>query len=650
MSALFSRTPEDGSACHVNNHLPADARTPGPIHSPTKKRANDTTQRDPRVASQLQQRPASGRLQLSERESIFAENYHHDDHGGSELSQQPQTAQGPQRASRMKTDLESMATSPVQTLEIQRPLTSSGAQSFFEPLDIFLFGGDAGESSGRNTMSMETQPQSRDAAIPPLATSKSLSDHILALPPFTSPSESPRERPSTPRTQSTFDLAPRASQTSDERLNYRSWREGLPIYGGRIMGQTESAGDETTVDSRIEATLPRTEQPNNARSRKASYMLGVFKEIEAGKKDGKAEQPQLSDKQVRDGPSARSESRRRGKRRPCIIHVTPELTRIPGRPTSPIQENSAPSNTSLPVPLDLEQARPSVYKEADKAPKFPPSIHPQTLGVRHERPGMFRRSTSDDARSVARSPARSQAQFEQTRAYSTKHKPVASSLHTQEERPNSGSDEESDNADKETISSAVYYPHHAIDQPHRPQPPVLSRSRSLSSVKAIADDRDHPEAHLRPSASTSRTESLQSQAEPEIELSIHSDHESQRLHGGLSLTNKSTLDKDKDQHYAASDSGLSVSDSEFDPSESEDTAFGGAETPKAAGMFRKSHELSQGAPQAIDLKPYPHQVGGHTSLYRFSRRAVCKKINNRENKFYETVERHHPDLLEVMPR
>ncbi|KAJ2895097.1 Inositol hexakisphosphate kinase 1 [Zalerion maritima] len=53
---------------------------------------------------------------------------------------------------------------------------------------------------------------------------------------------------------------------------------------------------------------------------------------------------------------------------------------------------------------------------------------------------------------------------------------------------------------------------------------------------------------------------------------------------------------------------------------------------------------------AIELIPYKHQVGGHTTIWRFSRRAVCKKLNNRENEFYETIERYHRDLLPFLPR
>ncbi|RPB19627.1 SAICAR synthase-like protein [Terfezia boudieri ATCC MYA-4762] len=53
---------------------------------------------------------------------------------------------------------------------------------------------------------------------------------------------------------------------------------------------------------------------------------------------------------------------------------------------------------------------------------------------------------------------------------------------------------------------------------------------------------------------------------------------------------------------------------------------------------------------AVELKPYNHQVGGHTALFRFSRRAVCKSLSNRENEFYEAIETRHPSLLKFLPK
>lgn len=63
------------------------------------------------------------------------------------------------------------------------------------------------------------------------------------------------------------------------------------------------------------------------------------------------------------------------------------------------------------------------------------------------------------------------------------------------------------------------------------------------------------------------------------------------------------------------------------------------------------HQLAPEQPlDAIELIPYRHQVGGHTTLWRFSKRAVCKQLNNRENEFYEKIERYHRDLLPFLPR
>ena len=51
----------------------------------------------------------------------------------------------------------------------------------------------------------------------------------------------------------------------------------------------------------------------------------------------------------------------------------------------------------------------------------------------------------------------------------------------------------------------------------------------------------------------------------------------------------------------------------------------------------------------VVLEPYKHQVGGHSTIFRFSKRAVCKQLNNRENEFYERIEQRHPDMLKFLP-
>ncbi|CAH2352294.1 inositol hexakisphosphate kinase 1 [[Candida] railenensis] len=55
-------------------------------------------------------------------------------------------------------------------------------------------------------------------------------------------------------------------------------------------------------------------------------------------------------------------------------------------------------------------------------------------------------------------------------------------------------------------------------------------------------------------------------------------------------------------------------------------------------------------PLAVELRPFKNKVGGHTAIFRFSRKAVCKALMNRENLFYETVELRVSELLEFMPK
>lgn len=55
-------------------------------------------------------------------------------------------------------------------------------------------------------------------------------------------------------------------------------------------------------------------------------------------------------------------------------------------------------------------------------------------------------------------------------------------------------------------------------------------------------------------------------------------------------------------------------------------------------------------PLAVELQPFTNNVGGHTAIFRFSKRAVCKALVNRENRWYENIEVNHKELLQFMPR
>jgi len=55
-------------------------------------------------------------------------------------------------------------------------------------------------------------------------------------------------------------------------------------------------------------------------------------------------------------------------------------------------------------------------------------------------------------------------------------------------------------------------------------------------------------------------------------------------------------------------------------------------------------------PLTVELRPFKNKVGGHTAIFRFSKKAVCKALMNRENHWYEAVERKHLELIKFMPK
>ncbi|KAK6534883.1 hypothetical protein TWF281_006182 [Arthrobotrys megalospora] len=122
-------------------------------------------------------------------------------------------------------------------------------------------------------------------------------------------------------------------------------------------------------------------------------------------------------------------------------------------------------------------------------------------------------------------------------------------------------------------------------------------------------------------------------------------------------------DFDTQSGYSSFSSSRRNSDTEFYDSTDHDDSNTPTATPKQPSQSKHRHhhhhhhrtlaDKSQVPPPplgAVELKPYNHQVGGHTALYRFSRKAVCKSLNNRENEFYEAIEGTHQELLQFMPR
>lgn len=193
--------------------------------------------------------------------------------------------------------------------------------------------------------------------------------------------------------------------------------------------------------------------------------------------------------------------------------------------------------------------------------------------------------------------------------------------------------EEGDESSEEKISSAVFLPHQGPDQSPKNGCVIPEEFKvSQSAVRKPHSEDFHPW--------------LVKADEPEAEVGARAE--------GLDNGN---VDRKNDttpyvEEFAPIDDECAVEDEVEIPQRPCDIS---ARSSRPVSQYYEDmvhdHQLGPKLPlEAIELIPYKHQVGGHTTIWRFSKRAVCKQLNNRENEFYEKIERYHRDLLPFLPR
>ncbi|SJX60953.1 related to KCS1-potential transcription factor of the BZIP type [Sporisorium reilianum f. sp. reilianum] len=103
---------------------------------------------------------------------------------------------------------------------------------------------------------------------------------------------------------------------------------------------------------------------------------------------------------------------------------------------------------------------------------------------------------------------------------------------------------------------------------------------------------------------------------------------------------------------AADEDDLQMSGSEWEAGAAAASLGAGAKVASGRPQLtqRSRTTSSSDMPAVVQLQPYHNQVGGHNSIFQFSKRAVCKPLVGRENEFYEAVEREHPVLLAFIPQ
>ncbi|QPG97595.1 hypothetical protein C2857_006587 [Epichloe festucae Fl1] len=200
--------------------------------------------------------------------------------------------------------------------------------------------------------------------------------------------------------------------------------------------------------------------------------------------------------------------------------------------------------------------------------------------------------------------------------------------------------EDAEESGEEKISSAVFLPHKEMPDartpsidPAGPSQAQQSRSLSHSSSHPWLVKADEPEPETEPGIEIH---------DEDVDFLPPLDQSHPQSRETVASSNPVNLqDAPDNDSVAADEPEVSKHSRGQQPST--------IATPHEDHVHHHQHHSRQPL-DAIELIPYKHQVGGHTTLWRFSRRAVCKQLNNRENEFYETIERYHRDLLPFLPR
>jgi hypothetical protein len=382
------------------------------------------------------------------------------------------------------------------------------------------------------------------------------------------------------------------------------------------------SGDTIDQDGLVEQSVAEVMagMEHNARSRKASYSLRFFKEglpsdDKARRRDGKSAPREKLTPTLEEGQTTPSK-------------LSPDLQTLNQQKVN--EGHSAPTD-ELPPSARVPGASPliSASSAIDYFNLRSGSVVAEPISTLHssepKAPSSHEEHYRHDQGAVLASPGEVEAT------------PLAVG---EEERRSSDATEtgpsqddvDAEESGEEKISSAVFLPHQELPEARvsddgDSEPSHSSRQRSLSQSKLA-----HPW--------------LVKADEPEPEI-----------------RDQDEVDVIELSHRRSGENLSTAAPAEVLPKESEEVAVEDPSdvnkraAPKPAqGVIQyddhvHEHQHYQRQPlEAIELIPYKHQVGGHTTLWRFSRRAVCKQLNNRENEFYEIIERYHRELLPFLPR
>ena len=480
------------------------------------------------------------------------------------------------------------------------------------------------------------------------------------------------------------------SAFEDERLRNRLHGDSATTssdgshHGGARVGRSKSRRGR--VENSIEASLTNAEPASHVRSRKSSHYLGLFKEntggggaggrtAGAGSPDRKRKEDHHHHHRVKIHDELLPSEQRGGKQRPAMEESPELLEAHDDRPELHASKSAPQLHDALALDMQPEDDE----SELSDSVKY---CHSRALPFNlleeirnfHLTPGGARGSsfsksiptqyvegghqdyTTEPDHHLTESPSSSSPTAAEHHGASSPQGSEPSEREEEEE-------EEEEDGEDEQISSALYFPHERVtvsDEVDQVPPFEHRHQAEDQDYGATPGGREEDHHHHALSSGEFGTGDEEQEAN-HVDISLRSKNDNQIFHGDLhspvggaatepslstaSERDESTTTCDSEAASTTDESGLSGREEESSLTDNAAMA-----TPTQSFLRPRRKHRKEAPVGAVELKPYRHQVGGHTTVFRFSRRAVCKQLNNRENQFYERIERRHPEMLRFLAR
>lgn len=455
--------------------------------------------------------------------------------------------------------------------------------------------------------------------------------------------------------------------------------------------RSSSRSSQSRVEKRIEATLAEAEPASHARSRKSSHTLGLFKETTAPQTAKRTQErsrtasdnavnhsvsagirvrndtaklsqhDQLTsiekkgkDEATETQLSASKEHERHGhESRDVLQRARQSSVQYPFSRSSEDFATGAESGEGLFVDESEKNIRTLSYKPSDASKhSVPPRLLEEIRNYHNLTAPFHDKFRSNQLKPTG--PIWNKTELEALSQTRDDSHALQDDVNILTEARAKGEDIEEE--ESEHISSILYNPHQA------PSPDALE-DVSIDNARKNKEESADSGTQL-PEPALPAVEGNENGEDVDIALQVH--NKNRYFHGDLSKAQLSSIETTKKQlseggFSSASESDYESQDENRPPGGHEDFSFtdDAEATPRASPNTRKSCLASRSRKLrrnpatplgAVELKPFNHQVGGHTNLFRFSKRAVCKQLSKRENEFYEVVERQHPELLKFLPK